>query len=605
MTDTDVVQGEGFVWRAREPDGHLPSVSYGVTLVGKATVTNPSGAGLARHIADVAAHGDYAFLTVYRHPTCVRTGAYVINISDPKAPFEVESAFVETTNGNYVGEGPCVIEIANEYFSGALLIHPQEHYILADAPDPTEPRQRGGISIWDISDPENAQLLAAHAGDYTDAHNEPADQALAAYYTCAWTDSSTNRTYVSFVTDKPTTDIVIMEITDPRNPVTVNALDLRVAPFHVTGDPSKGLISVFGHAVDVRQVGDRYVMTATYWDGGYVLLDVTDPTPGNVSLIARTEYAEFDEERAKRGQQIWPEGNANHHDLSPDAEYLVGADENIEAYRLLGTITSGPHAGTDYIAAWSPGSAPVDADHPISGTPTFVGSGCPGTVPPGRGIALIERDASILTGGSAPGCAFQEKLDAITAAGYSAGIIFNHQGPDAMQQFPTAATGTIPLMFVNRLTGLRLLGVPDVTEETAGTTPTPADPVVCATDVKSEFVGWGYLRLFKTDIPGSGAGSVTQIDTYAIPESQDPRYGTGFGDFSASHVAIDPDRRLVYATFFAGGLRVLSYGSDGLREVGAFREPGVDFWGVKVHKIGEKNYVLVSDRNFGLYIFDF
>jgi hypothetical protein len=50
---------------------------------------------------------------------------------------------------------------------------------------------------------------------------------------------------------------------------------------------------------------------------------------------------------------------------------------------------------------------------------------------------------------------------------------------------------------------------------------------------------------------------------------------------------------------------VLSYGSDGLREVGAFREPGIDFWGVKIHRIGGKNYVLVSDRNFGLYIFDF
>ena len=601
MVGTDVVN----VDRRGLDETQLPSVSYGVTLVGKARVTNPSGAGLARHIADVAAYGDYAFLTVYREPTCERTGAYVINISDPKAPFEVESAFIETTAGNYAGEGPCVIEIDNEYFSGALFIHPNEIYAKADAPDPTGPRQRGGINIWDVSDPENAQLLAAHAGDYTDPDDEPVDQALAAYYTCAWTDSSTSRTYVSFVTDKPTTDIVIMDITDPRNPVMVNALDLRVAPFHVTGDPSRSLISVFGHAVDVRRVGDRYVMNATYWDGGYVLLDVTDPTPGNVSLIARTEFAEFDEERAKRGQQISPEGNAEHCDLSPDGEYLVGADESIESYRLLGTITSGPHAGTEYIAAWSPGTASVDADNPISGTPTFVGFGCPGTVPPGHGIALVERDASILTGGSAEGCAFQEKLETIAAAGYDAGIIFNHQGPDALQQFPTAAKGTIPLMFVNRLTGLRLLGVPGVTAETAGTTPTPATPAVCATDVKAEFVGWGYLRLFKTDIPGSaGTGSATQIDTYAIPESQDPRYATGFGDFSASHVAIDPDRQLVYATFFAGGLRVLSYDSDGLREVGAFREPGIDFLGVKIHKIGDKKYILVSDRNFGLYIFD-
>jgi hypothetical protein len=226
-------------------------------------------------------------------------------------------------------------------------------------------------------------------------------------------------------------------------------------------------------------------------------------------------------------------------------------------------------------------------------------------VAPGHGIALVERDASILTAGSAPGCAFQEKLDTIAAAGYDAGIIFNHQGPDALQQFPTAARGPIPLMFVNRLTGLRLLGVPGVTAETAGTTPTPATPAVCATDVRSEFVGWGYLRLFKTDVPGSGGtGSATQIDTYAIPEAQDPRFATGFGHFSASHVAIDPDRQLVYATFFAGGLRVLSYGGDGLREVGAFREPGNDFLGVKIHKIGGKKYILVTDRNFGLYIFD-
>lgn len=49
---------------------------------------------------------------------------------------------------------------------------------------------------------------------------------------------------------------------------------------------------------------------------------------------------------------------------------------------------------------------------------------------------------------------------------------------------------------------------------------------------------------------------------------------------------------------------MLSYDDDGLREVGAFREPGNDFLGVTTHTIGDKNYVLVTDRNFGLYIFD-
>lgn len=143
-----------------------------------------------------------------------------------------------------------------------------------------------------------------------------------------------------------------------------------------------------------------------------------------------------------------------------------------------------------------------------------------------------------------------------------------------------------------------------MTEATAGKTATLAATDISATEITAVFDGWGYLRLFRTEIPADGAGSATQLDTYAIPESQDPKFATGFGDLSASHVAIDPDRRLVYATFYAGGLRVLSYGESGLQEVGAFREPGNDFLGVVIHKIGGKNYVLVTDRNFGLYVFD-
>ncbi|GLZ00504.1 PA domain-containing protein [Actinoplanes sp. NBRC 103695] len=586
-------------------EGRLPAIAHGVRLVGRAQVNNPSGAGLERHIADLAAYGDHAFLTAYREPTCERTGAYVIDISDPEKPFEVESAFMETTPGNYVGEGPSVIEIDNEHFRGPLFIHPNEIYAQAHAPDPTGPRQRGGINIWDITDPEHPELLAAHAGDYTDAGGATVSQAVEVYFTCAWTNTATGRAYAGLVDVTTANDTCVLDITDPRNPVLVNAFDLKAAPFGVTQDISKGLTSVFGHALTVRAVGDRYVMAVSYWDGGYVLLDVTDPAPGRVSLIARSEHAEFDEERAKHGQQSPPKGGAEHSDLSPDARFLVGADEDINRYRLLGTITSGPYAGTGYTAAWSPGAGPVDTGTAISGTPTFVGFGCPGTVQPGSGIALIERNVSILTAGSAPGCSFQEKLDAVAEAGYDAAIIFNHLGPDALQQFPTSALGKIPLMFVNRLTGLKLLGVPGVTEETAGATETPAAPTLSSTEIRAVFDGWGYLRLFRTEIPpGGGAGSMTQIGTYAIPESQDPRFAAGFGDLTASHVAIDPDRRLVYATFYAGGLRVLEYGDDGLREVGAFREPGNDFLGVVRHRIGDKHYLLVTDRNYGLYILE-
>ncbi|MGH2918927.1 MAG: hypothetical protein ACRDLS_10085, partial [Solirubrobacteraceae bacterium] len=85
------------------------------------------------------------------------------------------------------------------------------------------------------------------------------------------------------------------------------------------------------------------------------------------------------------------------------------------------------------------------------------------------------------------------------------------------------------------------------------------------------------------------------------------RYATEFGDLSVHEVAMDPDAstRLAYVSYYAAGFRVLKYGKDGLREVGAFVDEGANnFWGVEVHRIHGKQYVLASDRDYGLYIFD-
>ena len=97
-------------------------MSYGVKLVGKAEVTNPAGTGNDyAGFADVW-YGKYAFLTVPR-PDHERTGAHVINMSDPKNPFEVTSAFMETTPFNYAGEGSDTLRLKNQFFDGVLFIH--------------------------------------------------------------------------------------------------------------------------------------------------------------------------------------------------------------------------------------------------------------------------------------------------------------------------------------------------------------------------------------------------------------------------------------------------------------------------------------------------
>jgi hypothetical protein len=575
-------------------EGHLPPVQENVTLVGRGEVTNPSGAGNTGRVADVFAFGDHAYLTAFREPTCVDAGVHVMDISDLSHPAEVTDAFIPTSVGSYAGEGIQVIRMQNEHFSGDLLIHQNE--TCPFGPDPTDPTQLGGISLWDVSDPTDPQPVTLHTGDFTNpaGGTDPAPNQTHSMY--AWTNEFDGRTYVSLIDDEEFTDIDILDITDPFNPVLVNdSLDL-VELFGVEQPSPDNLNEVFSHDMVVQKIGARYVMNVNYWDGGYVLLDVTNPAPGQVELIAESDYAEFDEERLARGQEISPEGNSHQSELSPDRRFLIGTDEDFNPYRAVATIDTGPYAGTEYTAVSASGTPQVSPDTTITGPTTYVGLACE-PLPAGTGTALVERGV----------CPFQQKLDTITAAGYTAGVVFNSANPECHSFVFMAADGTIPFVFVDRTTGFQLLQQQPIDPATICQTAAPAPGTASAeTTIEAIFDGWGYVRLFRTDVsrqPGQ-AGSISQIDTYAIPEAQDPAFSEGFGDLSIHEVAMDPDRRLAYLSYYAGGFRVVEYGNQGLREVGAFiDEGGNNFWGVEVYQRQGKTYVLASDRDFGLYIF--
>ncbi|HEX2029948.1 MAG TPA: PA domain-containing protein [Actinomycetota bacterium] len=577
-----------------ENTGHLPAVSRGVKLIGKGEVSVQGGTTAPRgRVADVSAFGNYAYLTAFRTDNCLGGGAWVMDISDPANPTEV--GFLPTTDGNYAGEGSQVINVAAGPYAGRqLFLHQNETCSAALAAAQKPAPNTGGINIWDVTDPTNATLLVEHAGDMTPNRVNP----NTVHSVFAWNDKEDGKTYAALVDNAELADVDIMDITDPTAPVLVNdTLDL-VAQFGVNQSSPSNLTSIFNHDMVVKRVGERYVMNVNYWDGGYVLLDVTDPTAGNVSLIAESDYAALDEERLARGHEISPEGNAHQSEISPDNRFLIGTDEDFNAFRVVAKITSGPYDGTEFTAISASGTPPIDEDTSISGTPTFLGEAC-GAVPAGDGVALIERGT----------CSFQQKFDNMKAAGYDAGIVFNAVRPDCMSLVRMLASGDLPFVFVNRLVGLQLLQVPGVNAGNACTTltPGPGSPVA-STSIEAIFDGWGYVRLFKTQIPGDvgTTGSMTQIDTYAIPESQDAAFAGGFGDLSVHEVAIDPNpgKRLAYFSYYSGGFRVARYGNGGLEEVGAFIDDGGNnFWGVEVHKIGKQQYVLASDRDFGLYIF--
>jgi subtilisin family serine protease len=137
-----------------------------------------------------------------------------------------------------------------------------------------------------------------------------------------------------------------------------------------------------------------------------------------------------------------------------------------DASAITGTITSGPYVGTEYLVNNASGTPPIDSDTTISATPTFVGQACE-PVPAGDGVALVERTGTTE-------CSFQLKLDHIATAGYDAGIVFNNSQTACLSHVNMEATGDIPFVFVNRLTGLQLLQRDAVTSANACTRTSPA-----------------------------------------------------------------------------------------------------------------------------------
>jgi hypothetical protein len=372
-------------------EGHLPARQENVRLVGKATVADRSaeGAGLTGRIADVNAKGNYAYLAAYFEPTCDAGGVHVMDISDPENPFEVEDAFIPASEGQYVGEGVQVIEYRNRAFRGDVLIHNNE---TCPGTDPVE-GAAGGISLWDVTDPTSPQPLAENVGDFTASDGTVEPTANDSHSMFAWTNDRDRKTYVAMIDNEESTDVDILDITDPTNPTLINdTLDLNAEPFNVGQDQPENLNEIFSHDMFVKRIGQRYVMSLDYWDGGYVLLDVTDPTAGNVTLIDETDFAALDEEQLERGREISPEGNAHQSEISPRNDFVIGTDEDFAPFRVTATIDSGPFAGTEFEAAQSSDTPTLTEESSISGPTTFLGLGCdPATIPAGSGTALVER----------------------------------------------------------------------------------------------------------------------------------------------------------------------------------------------------------------------
>ena len=567
--------------------GHLPASSENVELVGKLKL---SGVVPGR-ISDVATLGDFAYLGAFNTP-CGEGGVYVVDISNPSSPTEV--GFIPTAAGSFVSEGVQALSLKTSAFKGDILVINNEICGISGS-------QIGGFSIFDVTNPLSPVPLVEGAGD-TDPGGavSSANQIHSAF---AWQQGK--RAFVVIVDDEELEDVDIFEITNPSSPVFIAQVSLADWP-GAQDAQSAGLGSFaasFLHDMVVKKVKGDWLMLLSYWDAGYIVLNVNDPA--NPVFVDDTTFTDPDPQTGISP----PEGNAHQAEWSHNNRFILGADEDFSPTQI-DSFTSSAFDGSRPASEAS--GTPLIANQPggvMTGEVVHVGRGCPADPDTGLGvpdpylndpsgkIALIERGL----------CRFDNKIARAQQAGAIGVIVYNSvAGGEGLLTMgvdnPVAVGGpsvvgttiTIPAIFVQRSTGILLRdGTPPVTATAT-----------------SEFNGWGYIHLFD-------AKTLAEIDTYAIPEALNPAFASGFGDLSVHEVATDPNNNLAYVSYYAGGFRVLEFGKKGIREVGRFIDDGGNnFWGVQVvdssdgdddddDEGGGGPLVLASDRDFGLYLFRF
>ena len=568
-------------------EGHLPQRQANVKLIGKGGIDKP----VPGRVADVGVFGDYAYLAAFNEPDCERGGVYVFNIKNLKQPKQV--GFIEAAEGSYVGEGVQVIKVDTRQYQGDLLIHNNE--ICGDAED----NPKGGVSLVDVSNPKAPKKLAEGVGDFEPEGFNGPDVAHTVHSAFAW--QTDKKAYAVLVDNEEGADVDIMNISDPRNPKLVKEYDLD-EQFPQIIQEDLGTAESFFHDVIVKKINGRYIMMLSYWDGGYVKMDVTKPRAA--TYIADSDFKNPDPEAAESGFTVEPEGNAHQSEFSKNNDFIVAADEDFSPYGLRGANTTDD---AEFDVTQGDDSPQIDADTSLEGETVFVGRACTTTVPPdpavpagdGTQIAVVERGV----------CAFAEKVQSVEAAGgYVGVIVFNSERPDGCSDLLNMDVdeGGIPALFVGRDTGFDFFDETDGTyDDAACRAGTAQAPITIGTtgdnvNIEAIFDGWGYVHLFK-----NGAGKLKELDTYAIPEAHDPRFAEGFGDLSVHEVAMSKQRnKLAYFSYYSGGLRVAKIQRGNLVEVGSFiDEGGNNFWDVQVFRKDGKEYVAASDRDFGLYIF--
>jgi hypothetical protein len=581
------------------------------------------------NVADVAVSpdGQWAYLANWGQPDCAGpetggqntpdAGAWVIDISDLGDPETV--GFIPSHQDSRPGEGMQVVNITTKTFSGDVLVMNNEQ---------CGKNGKGGVTLWDVTNPRKPVKLSEHFGDRTGTTRSDTHENHSVF---AW-DTGPNA-YVVIVDNDEDPDVDILDITNPKRPRVIAEHDLEEKFPQITQSTPDNLSEIFLHDMVVKNIDGNWIMLLSYWDGGYVQLNVNDPT--NPTLIGDTDYATVDPELPESaGVPVKPEGNGHQNEFTIDNAYFIATDEDFAPFGITGFGITTNVAGFqgDYPSSAVPGAETVASlpDQDMNGPVVYGGYGCPASAAIPTPASITGYEASLLPGEekiivlqrgpvgdpSAPeeACFPGEKAHEAFLAGWQA-ILFveRHEGAESP---PFCGSGGFEDVIVGLCTTHEVLHRlfntgPFVGPYAFGDYPDgPAIGAVSVDKISAfaDFDGWGYVHLFDNTPVG---GKFADLDTFAIPQAHDIDFGIGFGALSVHEVAVDPQNSiLAYLSYYSGGMRAIKIDkTDPANPVlcqtgGYLDEGGNEFWGVEAFVRDGKTIVLGSDMDSGLWIFE-
>ena len=598
-------------------EGHISKdTNYGFEVIGRDTLT-----GVADGLyTDVWSHKGYAYIGTFQDPDCTDAGVFIVDIDAAVVNFpstegatvaEIKSAPSTRINDvkvHSVGDvdvlittqEPCGMTIPGGAVSDANS-NPNGNGAAGQV-------GQGGISLYDVTDPTKPKALKKNFLEYEGVHN-----------TFAW--DWDGKSYLIGTADTfDFFDTFFVDISKPQSPKLLNitgALDWIPQGANLDQLETGSSAGIFNHDVWVNIIDGTPTAVVSYWDLGFVTLDVTDPS--NAVFLADSTYVDPE---PIVGEPY--EGNAHAAVFGGNGSYIYGGDEDFSPSSF----------GVNYDGADYPAGIALFGPDPgtLSGTVIWSGGeGCNASdIPASTGsgeVALIQRGS----------CDFSLKGYNAELQGYVGFVVANDAARgDALTNMSLGALPEpqIPGVFVGYSTGEVMKAAPGL-----------------VASASSIFDGWGYLHIINNTggdvtvpVGGMASGNTEAIPPMgelgyyapyqAVEEFDDNGvpFGTDFGDLTMHNIEADPLTQDVTPSFTGGprmflswyslGMRALEYRpghfhanlndegsySQNVHEVGRWIEPdgGSNFWGVHVDELDDGTQIILgSDRNNGLYIFTF